>query len=560
MLQELTIKNFALIDAVSFAPSQNLSTITGETGAGKSILLGALGLILGKRADHSMFFNKEKKCVIEGKFHIADLKLTHFFEEHDIDYEEETLLRREILPNGKTRMFVNDSPVGLSQMKTLGNRLVDIHSQHQSLDINNAAFQLWALDQVAGNAELLEEYDGVFKEYTTVKKELETAITLQIEAEKEKDFNQFQFDELEKMNWKVGEEESIEEALRQMENSEEIVSVSMAVANALNGEENAITDTIKQLLSDLKSVSNVHSGIQSIKTKITELTIDLAAYADDLQAVADSTELDNEKLEELNERFNTLNNQLKKHQVTTTEALLEVQSALSDKLLSITEGGDEIEKLELKLEQCLSKLKKIAKALHVSRKKHCTTFCAAMEEELRDLGIPHAKMEIELEELEEFNATGMDKANYLFTANPSIGLQAIQKSASGGEISRVVFSLKKILSSKVSLPTLILDEIDTGVSGEIAAKMGQKMKEMAQDIQLIVITHLPQVAAKGDAHFYVYKEQDTATSKSNIKQLTEPERVETVAKMLSGETTSHSAMENAKELLSLSAKGDSVEY
>jgi len=549
MLQELSIKNFALIDALGFSPSQKLSTITGETGAGKSILLGALGLILGERVDHSMFFNKENKCIIEGKFNIAKLALKDFFQEQDLDYEEETILRREILPSGKTRMFVNDSPVALSQMKSLGNRLVDIHSQHQSLDINNATFQLWALDQVAGNADILAQYNKVYKNYMRIKSALENARNIQSEAEKEKDFNQFLFDELEKMSWKKGEDETLEEALRQMENSEEIVSVSMAVANSLDGEENSIADRINVLLSELKSVSNVHSGIQNLKAKITELNIDLGALASDLLHIANATEVDNTKLEELNERFDTLNNQLKKHNVQSCEQLLSIQDELSNKLLHLTEGGEEINKLEMELDTILKELKSLASELQLKRKDSKGLFCASLQKELKDLGIPYAKMEIVLEELEDYTATGLDKATFMFTANPSIGLQPIQKSASGGEISRVVFSLKKILSNKVSLPTLILDEIDTGVSGEIAAKMGQKMKEMAKHIQLIVITHLPQVAAKGDMHFYVYKEQDTANSKSNIKLLNEDERVEAIAKMLSGEKTLNAAMENAKGLL-----------
>ncbi len=549
MLQELSIKNFALIDALGFSPSQKLSTITGETGAGKSILLGALGLILGERVDHSMFFNKENKCIIEGKFNIAKLALKDFFQEQDLDYEEETILRREILPSGKTRMFVNDSPVALSQMKSLGNRLVDIHSQHQSLDINNATFQLWALDQVAGNADILAQYNKVYKNYMRIKSALENARNIQSEAEKEKDFNQFLFDELEKMSWKKGEDETLEEALRQMENSEEIVSVSMAVANSLDGEENSIADRINVLLSELKSVSNVHSGIQNLKAKITELNIDLGALASDLLHIANATEVDNTKLEELNERFDTLNNQLKKHNVQSCEQLLSIQDELSNKLLHLTEGGEEINKLEMELDTILKELKSLASELQLKRKDSKGLFCASLQEELKDLGIPYAKMEIVLEELEDYTATGLDKATFMFTANPSIGLQPIQKSASGGEISRVVFSLKKILSNKVSLPTLILDEIDTGVSGEIAAKMGQKMKEMAKHIQLIVITHLPQVAAKGDMHFYVYKEQDTANSKSNIKLLNEDERVGAIAKMLSGEKTLNAAMENAKGLL-----------
>ena len=549
MLQELSIKNFALIDALGFSPSQKLSTITGETGAGKSILLGALGLILGERVDHSMFFNKENKCIIEGKFNIAKLALKDFFQEQDLDYEEETILRREILPSGKTRMFVNDSPVALSQMKSLGNRLVDIHSQHQSLDINNATFQLWALDQVAGNADILAQYNKVYKNYMRIKSALENARNIQSEAEKEKDFNQFLFDELEKMSWKKGEDETLEEALRQMENSEEIVSVSMAVANSLDGEENSIADRINVLLSELKSVSNVHSGIQNLKAKITELNIDLGALASDLLHIANATEVDNTKLEELNERFDTLNNQLKKHNVQSCEQLLSIQDELSNKLLHLTEGGEEINKLEMELDTILKELKSLASELQLKRKDSKGLFCASLQKELKDLGIPYAKMEIVLEELEDYTATGLDKATFMFTANPSIGLQPIQKSASGGEISRVVFSLKKILSNKVSLPTLILDEIDTGVSGEIAAKMGQKMKEMAKHIQLIVITHLPQVAAKGDMHFYVYKEQDTANSKSNIKLLNEDERVGAIAKMLSGEKTLNAAMENAKGLL-----------
>jgi len=323
----------------------------------------------------------------------------------------------------------------------------------------------------------------------------------------------------------------------------------MAVANSLDGEENSIADRINVLLSELKSVSNVHSGIQNLKAKITELNIDLGALASDLLHIANATEVDNTKLEELNERFDTLNNQLKKHNVQSCEQLLSIQDELSNKLLHLTEGGEEINKLEMELDTILKELKSLASELQLKRKDSKGLFCASLQKELKDLGIPYAKMEIVLEELEDYTATGLDKATFMFTANPSIGLQPIQKSASGGEISRVVFSLKKILSNKVSLPTLILDEIDTGVSGEIAAKMGQKMKEMAKHIQLIVITHLPQVAAKGDMHFYVYKEQDTANSKSNIKLLNEDERVEAIAKMLSGEKTLNAAMEIAKGLL-----------
>jgi DNA repair protein RecN (Recombination protein N) len=549
MLKDLYIKNFALIDELSFSPSDSLSTITGETGAGKSILLGALGLILGNRADYSNFFNKENKCIVEGKFQITTLGLKDLFTENDLDYDDETILRREIHPSGKSRAFVNDSPVSLNTLKLLGNRLVDIHSQHQSLDISSSSFQLWVMDQMAGNNDLLGKYSSEYGKYKKILDHLSLINDKKNEEAKELDYNQFLFDELYNLQLIEGEESEIEQQLKQLENAEEINVQCQSAAEAISGEQNSLIDQLNLVLSNLKSLRSVHSGIDDVCNGINEQKLELEAQANELQLLASSSEPDPQKLEQVNERFNSINSLLRKHQVDSTEELLQIQNKLNDKLNSITDFEDQIARLEMEISNSEILLSEMAEKLRTNRLSHQESFSEAVVNELADLGMESARLEIKFSPIEDFGPSGKDQIEYLFSANLNTPLNSIHKGASGGEISRFVFTIKKLLADKVSLPTIIFDEIDTGVSGEIAYKMGEKMKEMSKQIQLVTITHLPQVASQGTKHFYVFKEKDSTGANTMIKELDSEERINAVARMLSGEKTYDSALQNARELI-----------
>lgn len=549
MLIDLYIKNFALIDELKFSPSGNLTTITGETGAGKSILLGALGLILGNRADHSNFFNKEHKCIVEGQFQISNLSLQDFFSNNDLDYEDETTLRREIHPSGKTRAFVNDTPVSLATLKDLGTKLVDIHSQHQSLDISSSTFQLWILDQISGNQNLLLEYNTEYIKYIKVKDHLQSLIDRKNDEAKELDYNQFLFDELYSLQLNDGEENQLEQQLKQLENAEDINLQCLAAADAISGDQNSILDQLNQVLSNLKPLRNVHEGVDDVCKSIDVQKLELISQAGELQQFAISSEPDPEKLSQVNERFDLINSLLRKHQVNSTKELLEIQEELNEKLNNLSSYEDQILRLENEISISNEVLLKISKSLRKNRIANKDLFSSNILNELNELGMKNSRLKLELRPTEAFNSSGMDTVEYLFSANPNSPLSPVHKGASGGEVSRFVFSVKKLLAQNVSLPTIIFDEIDTGVSGEIAYRMGEKMKEMSDHIQLITITHLPQVASRGTKHFYVYKEQEGSASNTMIRELNSEERVNTIARMLSGEKTYESAIENAKELI-----------
>jgi len=558
MLQKLSISNYALIDNLEIGFDKGLNIMTGETGAGKSIILGALSLILGQRAESRYFFNQQKKCVIEGTFRIADFNLKDFFEDNDLDYEPETVLRREISADGKSRAFVNDTPVNLNAMKLLGERLIDIHSQHATLEINDPLFQLLVVDSVAKHPGLLGDYQAKFRAYKKSTARLQHLIDGSEKAKADLDYYQFQFDELEKAGLAADEQESLEQELYALNNAEEIKRNLVAANHLMHDSETAALLQLREAAHQLSALTKYNPQIEELQERLNSSIIELKDIAAEIETLEQRTATDEARANEVNERLSIIYNLQKKHRVSTNQELLALQDDLSDKIQQAVFGDEAIEKLQQQLSADKKELEQLAGQLTANRQKAIPTIEAEVLSTLAEMGMGNSALKIELSPLAESGRSaafdglgdnGADAVRFLFSANKGHALAEMSKVASGGELSRLMLSIKSLIAKNTALPTIIFDEIDTGVSGEVANKVGQIMEQLAHNLQVITITHLPQIASKGQSHYFVYKADEADTTRTRIKQLNQDERVHEIAKMLSGDNIGESALQNARELL-----------
>ncbi|RAW01029.1 DNA repair protein RecN [Pseudochryseolinea flava] len=548
MLKHLTIKNYALIKHLELDPSAALNVVTGETGAGKSIMLGAIGLLMGNRADTKVLWDEQEKCVTEGVFFIKNYKLKSFFKTEDLDYDENTVIRREISPGGKSRAFINDTPVTLEVMKKLGGLLMDIHSQHETLQLANQTFQLRLIDAYAENQTLVEAYDVEWASFLKAKREYETLASEAEHLRQESDFIRFQLDELKKADLTNGEQESLESELKVMEHAEEIKSRFQAILETLTRSEFAVQTGIKDSRQNLSAIASYAPQYEALLQRLDALSIELSDIISEIENEENKIEFDPQRSEIVNDRLSTLYRLLKKHKAADVNALLLLQQSLDEKN-SITSNLDEaLAAKKNAFDAADQKVREAGKKLSSSRQKALQPLCKQLIKLLQTLGIPEANLLIDHQTTEPTN-TGIDKIDILFSANKGIAPRALASVASGGEFSRVMFCIKYVMAEKTAMPTLILDEIDTGISGEVSIKLGNMMKDMSKKHQLITITHLPQIAAKGDMHYFVYKDNSASKTISNIRTLNTTDRVEEIAKMIGGEKPSKIAIQNAEELL-----------
>jgi len=556
MLQKLSISNYALIDNLEITFGKGLNILTGETGAGKSIILGALSLILGQRAESRYFFNQQKKCVIEGLFSIGNFELKPFFEDNDLDYEPETVLRREISADGKSRAFVNDTPVNLNALKSLGEKLIDIHSQHATLEINDPEFQLLVVDAVAKHDGLLNDYRAKFRSYKKSTSKLQQLIEESDKAKADLDYYQFQFDELEKANLADGEQEQLEQEFNELNHAEEIKRNLLGAHYLMQEGETSAIIQLREAGHQLSVLEHFNPQFAELYQRLNSVIIELKDVANEVEIIEQRTHTNEARAEEINVRLSLIYNLQKKHRLNSTAELIQLQNELSDKIQQAVFGDEAIEKLRKQLDADRTELEKLATELSANRKKAVPVIETNVLSSLAEMGMGNAALSIELSSSADRNsplgglgAHGLDIVKFLFTANKGHALAEMSKVASGGELSRLMLSIKSLIAKNTALPTIIFDEIDTGVSGEVANKVGQIMERLADNLQVITITHLPQIASKGQNHYFVYKDEEGATTYTRIKQLDKQERVMEIAKMLSGDKPGESALQNARELL-----------
>ena len=550
MLKRLHISNFALINEMEVSFPGNLTVITGETGAGKSIFLEALSLALGKRADLSALNLKTKKCIIEAEFSAENLDLNNFFLEHDLDFEPNLILRREINADGKSRSFLNDSPVSLSVLKLLSEKLIDIHSQHQTLLLNQSNFQLELLDTFAESLKIFKEYKIEFSSFTKSKIELQSLQEQEKLAKKELDYFQFLYSELEETEIKAGLLSGLEEESSKLENSEIIKSNLLAASNAISGNEINILIDLGKTKQSLQSLSKYSKNYSLLSDRIQSLYIELKELSADIEDAANEIVFDSDKLSQVNIKMDKLNRLLKKHQVNTEEDLLKIKSDIENKLNQFNSIENTIISKQKLIQVSQNNCLKLSKELTKLRTKAIHGIEQTIKKTLAELSMENAIFKIELSQKSDLGINGLDELKFLFTANKGAELNELHKVASGGELSRLMLSLKALLASKKQLPTIIFDEIDTGVSGDVADKIGEILLSMGNNMQVIAITHLPQMASKGNHHLFVYKKDDEDKTVSYIKQLNKVERINEIAKMLSKSNPTVSAIKNATELLS----------
>ncbi len=549
MITSLSIKNYALIEKLSIDFSKGFSIITGETGAGKSIILGALGLVLGKRADLTSLKNKEEKCVIEAQFEISKYNLLPFFEANDLDYEDETIIRREILPSGKSRAFVNDSPVNLQELQELSLFLIDIHSQHQTQELSEEKVQFEIIDAIADIQSLILEYQSLLKSYKSDKSKLNLLLKKQSESAKEQEYNTFLLDELVIAQLKSGEQETLEadfEKLNNVETIKESIDKSLAVANE---EQIGVLHNLKEIKSSLQKIASFSPEYNALLERISSVTIEFDDISDELNRCAEKLFDDPEQLELINQKLQLIYNLQKKHQVATVDELIQIQTNLENSVLELGNMEEEITTLTDSIQQKTIALDALSDAIHKKREEAIPVLTEKLTTILETLGMPNVRFKMDVESSSTYFENGKDELQFLFSANKGTDFGLLKKVASGGEMSRIMLAVKAILAQYSKLPTLIFDEIDTGVSGEIANRMGEIMKEMSQKMQIFAITHLPQIASKGMAHFKVSKSTVGEDTQSELKLLSDEERVIEVAQMLSGNVITDSALNHAKALL-----------
>ncbi len=549
MITSLSIKNYALIEKLAIDFSKGFSIITGETGAGKSIILGAIGLVLGKRADLTSLKNKEEKCVIEAQFEISKYNLKEFFEANDLDYEDDTIIRREILPSGKSRAFINDSPVNLQELQDLSLYLIDIHSQQQTQELSDESVQFKIIDAIANNADVIAEYQKLLKSYKSDKSKWNALIKKQSDSGKEQEYNTFLLNELVTAQLKSGEQEELEsdyEKLNNVEIIKESLDKSLAIANE---EQFGVFHNLNEIKNALQKIASFSPEFQNLFERVTSLTIE---FDDVSKEIANSSEKllnDPAQLELVNQKLQLIYNLQKKHAVSSVDDLLQIQADLGNSLLELDNMDEEIASLSKIIEQKTIELDGFATQIHQNRINAIPKLSEQLISILQTLGMPNTRFKMELLPSETYFQNGKDELQFLFSANKGTDFGLLKKVASGGEMSRIMLAVKAILAKYSKLPTLIFDEIDTGVSGEIAIRMGEIMKEMSKTMQIFAITHLPQIAAKGDSHFKVSKSTIGDDTLSELKLLSQEARILEIAQMLSGANVSDSALNHAKQLL-----------
>lgn len=548
MLKTLHIENYALIKNLDLIFDKGFSVITGETGAGKSIMLGALGLLLGQRSDIKAIKEGELKCILEANFDIEHYHLQELFDENDIDYDPNCIIRREILTSGKSRMFVNDTPVNIQFLKQLGEKLLDIHSQYENLLIKDNLFQLNVIDAIAENKNILEDYIKTFTAYKKAERQYEDLLSF---SEKEKanyDYLSFQFEQLSSAGLSSNEQEELEREQTILSHAEEIKTILYKSQLLLDNEEIGILSVIKNAINNLQSITHVYTKAENLYERLNSCFIDLKDIAEELNKQENNIESQPERLEFINNRLDTIYSLCQKHKVTNLEDLIALQNSLKEQLDKLDSFDSELERLSKLKEELLKEVLTIGENLSKKRKSAAKKIEKTMIEQLSVLGMPNVQFVIEITKKNVPDITGCDYISFLFSANKNVSPKAVSQIASGGEISRVMLCLKSLIATASNLPTIIFDEIDTGVSGEIADKMGNIMKEMGGKIQVICITHLPQIAAKGTKHYRVYKIEEE-TSETKVVLLNAKERVQEIAKMLSGSNLTEAALKNAEELL-----------
>lgn len=551
MIKHLLIKNYALIEHLEMRPSKALNVITGETGAGKSIMLGALGLLIGNRADKKALYNEGNKCVVEGTFDISEFNLSEIFEEYDLDYQDECIIRREITSAGKSRAFVNDTPTTLEVLRKLGDYLVDIHSQNDTLLLSESNFQLNIIDQFSNTKDDLIKYQQAFIEYTSKKQFLEQLKSDQAEINKESDYNNFILNELREANLKDGELATLEEQLEILENSEEIkIKFNQAVMIADEGEYSA-SEAITGFLAELKSLKNFSKSYENLYERLLSVQIELSDIVNETRNFESSIEIDPEELQLIRQRVDLIHRLLQKHHTSEVSYLIGLQEEIEAKVIKVESFDEDIAKADNELNAAEKVLLQLAENLSNSRKKTFPELSKRLVDLLQKVGMPEASISIHHKAIVP-TKYGTDQINLQFSANKGIPPQPLKNVASGGEFSRLMFCVKSLMAEKSAMPTMIFDEIDTGVSGEIALKMISLMKEMAVNHQVISISHLPQFAAGADTHYFVYKDNASERSVSRMKKLSEEERIENIAKMIGGDHLTDSAIQSARELLTIS--------
>jgi len=550
MLQKLNIQNYAIINELEIDFSGKLNIITGETGAGKSILMGALSLILGERADSSVLQQKEKKAVVEGSFNAMNKKaIKDFLKENDLDAEELLMIRREIAANGKSRAFINDTPVNLNQLKTLGSLLVDLHQQFDTLELSSSDFQQEVLDALAGNGELLATYQQNFQQYKLAKKELTALQEEQSAANAALDYNQFLFDELEEAGFKENELEELDAELKLLSNAENVKQELSGISYELNESEQPVVQQLKALYGKLHVLDQYHTGIAELAKRLQSTQLELTDIADEIDSINQSVNYSAERIQIVNDRISLGYKLQKKHGVTSTNELLALQEELQGKLNEILNISEAIQQKEKQTNDLLKQCEQLAKTISDNRKKAIKPFTLNVNELLARVGMPNAKFTAEAQPLDVLGDFGIDKIEFLFDANKSGRFEPLRKVASGGELSRLMLCIKSLVAKKLQLPTLIFDEIDSGISGEAAKQVGNIMKELSGSHQLISITHQPQIAAKADAHYFVYKAIDKDKIVTSVRLLNNDERITSIAQMLSGEKPTAAALQNAREMV-----------
>lgn len=552
MLRSLYIQNYALIEKLDISFGAGFSVITGETGAGKSIILGAIGLLLGQRAEVKAIRQGASKCVIEARFDISAYGMESFFEENELEYEEECILRREVYASGKSRAFINDTPASLVQMKELGEQLIDVHSQHQNLLLNKEGFQLNVLDILSHNDEQLSAYQSLYREWKQAQQDLAELIARAEQNKADEDYIRFQLEQLEEANLSAGEQEELEQETDTLSHAEEIKAGLFRVGQLLTSDEGGLLAGLKESLNTMLGLQKVYSPATELAERLESTYIELKDVSQEVSSQEEDVEFNPERLEEVNDRLNLIYTLQQKHRVTTVEELLALTEEYAAKLAAITSYDERIGELTTLCDTLYNKVKKQANVLTKARAGAAREVEKQMASRLVPLGMPNVRFQVEMGMRKEPGVHGEDTVNFLFSANKNGALQSISSVASGGEIARVMLSIKAMIAGAVKLPTIVFDEIDTGVSGEIADRMADIMQEMGeQDRQVISITHLPQIAARGCAHYKVYKQDNETETNSHIRRLADEERVEEIAHMLSGATLTEAALNNAKALLGI---------
>jgi len=549
MLRHLSIQNYALIEKMEIDFPEGLTIITGETGAGKSILLGALSLIAGNRADTSALQDKAKKCIVEGLFDIGNYSLETFFSVNGLDYAGQTVIRREISAEGKSRAFINDTPVNLSQLRELALRLIDIHSQHETLTLNEAEYQLSVVDAFAGTSQLVAGYRTDYLRYRELDQSLLSLIEKEKQSKLDANYWQFQFNEFEEADLKPDEQERIENELKVLNNSEEIKSVLLRCADSLNGGEMNSISLLSEVRTSLSGIASLNPLYAELLTRINSSYVELKDIAAEIEAAEEKTNYDPAFAEKLSDRIDTIYRLQKKHQVNSIEGLMEVKKKIDARLSDISSMEKQIVALQQETEKQRQKLFLLAKRISADRKKCLSKFEKEVAVLLSSLAMPHAQFKIEHTLLETLTESGIDKLRFLFSANKGSDLRDISKVASGGELSRLMLSIKSLIAKKTALPSIVFDEIDTGVSGGVAEQVGRMICDMSDSLQVFCITHLPQIASKGNSHFIVYKEEVKNRTVTNIKCLSKEDRIQEIASMLSAGKATDASVKNAKELL-----------